>query len=102
MQLQRPMSLFGTHNAGMLPEAFGEGRRTLQRRTKKAQLKPPEKAVHEARIAATRDAQVRKGCGEGLLSDFPQPKSFHKPVDELRLFWSNTGAAPRRPLVCVG
>ncbi len=50
----RPKSPLETNHAGMLLEGFDKRCRTFQRRMKKAQRKPSEKAVHEIRIAARR------------------------------------------------
>ncbi len=54
LDLSRLKSLLETNHAGMLLEGFDKRRRTFERRMKKAQLKPSEKAVHEVRIAARR------------------------------------------------
>lgn len=54
LDLSRLKSLLETNHAGMLLEGFDKRRRTFERRMKKAQRKPSEKAVHEVRIAARR------------------------------------------------
>ena len=54
LDLSRLKSLLETNHGGMLLEGFDIRRRTFERRMKKAQRKPSEKAIHEVRITARR------------------------------------------------